>query len=227
VEDASEPQYVYYSNLGDPFVFPSTNFIKVARGDGEKITGLGVHSNSVIVYKENSVWAIYMPDTTDTNWVLIKTDAKYGAGSHRSIVNYAGSQMYLGLRNAKITGFYAMRGSTSQPQAQNLISSSLFADDRSERIEPDIFDIQESYGVNVHGIEFQNKLYFCVTHGTGQTTNNRIYVYDFHRRTKSSKIIGAWVPWTGLDIAMFTIYEGKLYGASSIADGFVHQLSGS
>ena len=84
MEDASEPQYVYYSNLGDPFVFPSTNFIKVARGDGEKITGLGVHSNSVIVYKENSVWAIYMPDTTDTNWVLIKTDAKYGAGPHRS-----------------------------------------------------------------------------------------------------------------------------------------------
>ncbi len=224
VEDASEPQYVYYSNLGDPFVFPSTNFIKVSRGDGEKITGLGVHQNSVIVYKENSVWAIYMPSTDDSGWVLIKTDAKYGSASHRSIVNYAGSQMYLGLRNDKITGFYALMGSMNEPSAENLISSSLFGDDRADRIEKDVFLFQESYGVNCAAIEFQNKLYISITYGALQTQNNRIYVYDFHRRSKSSAIIGAWSPWTGLNIANFAVYDGKLYGCSSTANGFVYQL---
>lgn len=224
VEDGSEPQYVYYSNLGDPFIFPSTSFIKVSRGDGEKIVGLGAHSNSLIIYKENSVWALYMPDTTASNWVLIKTNAKYGAASHRSIVDYAGSQIYLGQRNTKVTGFYGMQGSAAEPQATNFISSSLFADDRSDRIEADIFDIQESYKENTAGIEFKNKIYFAVSHGTGTTQNNRIYVYDFHRRTETEEIVAAWVPWTGLNIAMFTVYDGKLYGADSRANGMVYQL---
>jgi hypothetical protein len=224
VEDVSEPQYLWYSNLGDPFIFPSTSFIKIARGDGEKITGLGVHSNSVIIYKENSVWALYMPDTTATNWVLIRTDAKYGAASNRSIVNYTGTQIYAALRNTKLVGFYGMVGSTSQPQAVNLISSSLFADERSGTIEDDIFDFQRSYAENIAGIEYKNKLYFAVTYGTGQTTNNRIYVYHFHKRTKSGRVIGAWVPWTGLNINQFTVHDGKLYGSSSTPNGFIYQL---
>ena len=224
VEDNDEPQYVYYSNLGDPFIFPSTNFIKVSRGDGEKITGLGVHSNSVIVYKQNSVWAIYMPDTNDSNWVLIKTDAKYGCASFRSIVDYLGTQIYLALRNSKIVGFYGLRGGTAQPQAANLISSSLFSDDRSGTIEEDVFDFQESYGINVAGIEYRNKLYFCVTKGAGQTTNNRIYVYDLHKRTKSNRVIGSWVPWDGLNINQFTVFNGNLYASSSLANGLIYQL---
>jgi hypothetical protein len=140
-----------------------------------------------------------MPDTTAANWILIKTDAKYGCGSHRSIVNYGGSQIYLALRNSKIVGFYGLRGGTAQPQ-------------------------QESYGINVAGLEFKNKIYFCVTKGTGNTTNNRIYVYDLHKRSKSGRIIGSWVPWTGLNINQFIVYDGKLYGASSTANGFVYQL---
>jgi len=232
VVDSTSPQYVYYSNLGNPFVFASTSFIKISNGDGEKITGLGVHSNSLIIYKENSVWALYMPTIVDTSWILIKTDAKYGCGSHRSILNYAGSQLYLGMKNDKIAGFFSLQGSTSEPNAQNLISSSLFGDDRSDRIEKDIFDLVESFKVNVTGIEFQNNLYLAVTHGTGSTQNNRIYVYDFHRRQgyspttgQKNELVGAWSPWTGLSVSAFVVYNGFLYGASSIADGFVQKLN--
>jgi hypothetical protein len=220
----SEPQYVYYSNLGDPFIFPSTNFIKVARGDGEKITGLGVHSNSLIVYKSNSVWAIYMPDTNDANWVLIKTDAKYGCASFRSIVNFAGTQMYLAQKNGKLVGFYGLMGSTAQPQAANLISSSLFADDRSGQIEDDVFQFSDTYKSDVAAIEYKNRLFFTTTFGENNTNNNRIYVYMFHRRNKSGKIIGAWVPWTGLNINNFTVYGGNLYGGSATLNGAIYQL---
>lgn len=223
--DEQNRSYVYYSNLGDPFVFASTNFIKANRDDGETITGLGVHSNSLMIYKSDySVWALYMPTTDSSTWVLIKTNANYGCGSHRSIVSYAGSQIYLGTKGDKVTGFYALTGNLAEPQATNFISSDLFGDDRSDRIEKDIFDIQESYKDNVAVIEFKNKLYITLTKDSGQTQNNRIYIYDFHRREKSSEIIGAWSPWTGLNISMFAIFDSKLYGGSSLANGAVYQL---
>jgi hypothetical protein len=224
VETGSEASYLWFSNLGNPFIFASTNFIRVDRGAGERIKGIAAHGNTVLVYKENSVYSIYMPDTTASNWILTKTDAKYGAASHRALIDFQGSQMYLGIKNSKITGFYKMMGSLNEPVGQNFVSSNLFGDDASDRIEDDIFDLQESYMENAAGVEFKNKLYFAVTKGSGNTTNNRIYLFDFHRRTGGSDVVAAWSPWSGINAAMFAVYNNNLYVGSSTANGFVYQL---
>ena len=106
VDTATNPQYLYYSELGEPFTFGSANFIKIADGDGEAIVGLGIQGNALVVYKEESVWLIYMPDTTPGNWQRVKTNSKYGGTSHRAIVDYSKLQMYFGQQGGIPTGFY-------------------------------------------------------------------------------------------------------------------------
>jgi hypothetical protein len=221
--DSQNPQYLWYSNLENPFVFGALNFIKIADGDGEKITGLAVQGNSVVVFKEASVWLIYMPDTTASNWVRVKSNAKYGCSSHRSIVEYEQQLMYLGEQNGKITGFYAFLGNTTEPDVTALRVTTMFGDAKSDRIEPDVFKFQESNKAKCVGFIFDNKLWFAVTYDTGNTTNNRVYQFDFVRRGKSRKI-GSWVPFTGINADAFTVFNDKLYFGSADSDGFVHQL---
>lgn len=223
VDTDSQPQFVYYSQLGDPFVSGATNFVKISDGDGENIVGLGVHSNSLVVYKQNSIWIIYMPDTSPANWIVVKTDAKYGAGSHRGIVDYEALQMFIGQQTTKITGFYAFTGQSVQPDATFLTTATLVQDSKSEKIEPDIFDFEESSAKNIHGVLYKNKLWFTVAKGSGQSTNNRVYTFDFIRRDRS-RTSGAWVPHTGINAAMFVVHGGKLYFAESDSTGIIHQL---
>lgn len=223
VNDQENPQYLWYSDLAEPYTFQATNFIKVADGDGEKITGLGVQGNSLIVFKEASVWLIYMPDTTPSNWIRIRSDAKYGGASHRSIVSYERQLMYLGQHGFKVSGFYAFQGDTTQPDATALRATAMFGDAKSDRVEPDVFLFQDSYKQNCAAIAFDNKLWFAVTHGSGSTENNRVYHFDFVRRDKDRRV-GSWVPFTGIGANQFTVYSSGLYFGTSAADGFVYKL---
>ena len=223
VNDSQNPQYLWYSDLGDPFTFQATNFIKIADGDGEKITGLSVQGNSLVVFKEASVWLIYMPDTTASNWIRIKSDAKYGGASHRSIIPYNRQLMYLGQHGFKVSGFYAFVGDTTEPDATSLRVTQMFGDAKSDRIEPDVFLFQDSYKQNCAAIAFDNKLWFAVTYGASNTTNNRVYHFDYVRRGASRKI-GSWVPFTGIGANQFTVYNSSLWFGSSAADGYVYQL---
>jgi hypothetical protein len=225
VNDSQNPPFLWYSDLAEPFTFQSTNFIKIADGDGEKITGLAVQGNSLIVFKEASVWLIYMPDTTPSNWIRIKSDAKYGGASHRSIVSYEKQLMYLGQHGFKVSGFYAFVGNTTEPDATALRATTMFGDAKSDRVEPDVFLFQDSYKQNCAAIAFDNKLWFAVTYGASNTENNRIYHFDYVRRGKSRKI-GSWVPFTGIAANQFTVYNSSLYFGTSdnSTGGSVYQL---
>jgi hypothetical protein len=223
VNDEQNPQYLWYSDLAEPFTFQSTNFIKIADGDGEAITGFGIEGNSLIVFKEASAWVIYMPDTNPANWIRIKSDAKYGGASHKSIVEYERQLMYLGQQGFKVSGFYAFRGSTTEPDATALRVTTMFGDAKSDRIEPDVFQFQDGQKQKCAAIAFDNKLWFAVTHGDGETANNRVYQFDYVRRSKSRKV-GSWVPFTGISANDFTIYNSALYFGTSADTGFVYQL---
>jgi hypothetical protein len=218
-----EDSDLWYSELGEPFTVASTNFIQVSDGDGEKITGLSVQGDSLLVYKGASVWAIYMEDTTPANWKRIKTNAKYGAASHFAIVDYGqGYQMYLGKRYDVLSGFHALAGLAQLPDKTQLDVAVIQSESKSDKIEPDIFTFNSSQIAKACGINFKNKLWFSVPYSSS-TTNSRIYQFDFQRRTNSD-IQGSWVPFTGITAAAFTIYSGSLYFQDATANGFVHQL---
>ena len=221
--DEDNPMYLWYSDLGNPFTVKSTNFIKISDGDGEVITGLAVQGSSLIVFKENSVWIIYMPSTDDTGWIRLKSNSKYGCASHKSIVEYEQQLMFLGQQNKKITGFYAFSGNTTEPDATALRATTMFGDAKSDRIEPDTELFQNANKDRSVGRAWENKLWFTSTYGVGQATNNRVYQFDFVRRGNSRKI-GSWVPFTGMSFNDFSVLDGKLYAATSDSTGFVYQL---
>lgn len=224
VDVDTDPQYVYWTEAENPFVVEATNFMKISDGDGEKITGLAVHSNSLVVYKENSVWLIYMQDNTPANWVKIKTDSKVGGASHYAIADFDNFQMYIGKQYDTLTGFHALSGAANVPDATLLTTARIISDSKSDRIEPDVFAIEDS---NVHlasAIAYKNTVYFAVPYGSGQGSNNRIYHFDYRRRDKD-KSGGSFVPFTGINAADFTIFNGNLYCQSSEAIGQIYKMN--
>lgn len=221
--DQQNPQYLWYSNIGDPFTFASTNFIKISDGDGEAITGLGIQGSSLIVFKENSIWLIYMPDTSDTNWLRIRSDSKFGGVNHKSVVSYNKQLMFLGQQNTVLTGFYSFQGTTTQPDSTSLRISQMYGEAKSDRIENGITNIQTNDTENVTAINFKNKLWFNVTYAAGNSENNRVYQFDYIRRSKDPSI-GAWVPFTNMAFNDFAILDKNLYAGSSADDGFVYKL---
>jgi hypothetical protein len=225
VDQAVNPQYLWYSDLGEPFTVASTNFIKISDGDGESIRGISSHANTLVIYKDASIWLIYMPDTSPANWIRIKSNSKYGGSSHRCIVDYSDVQLFLGKRHDDdVSGFYAFTGTATEPDSTGLRVAQMYGDAKSDRIEPDTRLFQSAYLENASGIRYQNKIWIALTYGTGITANNRIYQFDFQRRSESRRQ-GSWVPFTGLAPADFTIYDEKLYYGTSADTGFVYEMN--
>jgi hypothetical protein len=215
---------IYYTELGNPFVVKVLNFQKVGDGDGEICNGLGVHADSVAVYKKTAPWLIYMQDADPDNWSVIKTNAKYGSSGHFSIVDYEQYQMYLGSNFEGGVNFAALKGGALSPSLTDLNVATVVADSKSDKIEPDVRLFNQSLLNKVFGIRFKNKLFFAVPYGTSATSNTRVYVFDYFQRDKD-RSQGAWWPMTyPWSVAYMTIYNGNLYASISDATGFVYRI---
>lgn len=215
---------LYYTELGNPFVVKVLNFLKVGDGDGEQIRGLGVEANGVVAYKDVSPWVIFMQDSDPANWAPIKTNAKYGAAGHFSIVDYEKYQMYLGRNFEGVVGFAALEGVSVSPSLTATTISGLISDSRSDKIDPDIKLFAFNQLPKVFGIRFDNKLFYAVPYGVSATSNTRVYVFDYFQRDKERKD-GAWWPMSyPFSPTYFCIYNSKLYAAVSEATGFVYRL---
>ena len=155
------------------------------------------------------------------DWVRIKTNSKVGGGSHRGVANYENLQLFFGTHYNKSIGFYAFDGASTNPDGNLTTVTAIRSDSKSDKIEADVFSLQSTYLTSTAAIEWKNKIWVAVTYSG--TANNRIYQFDYARRGES-RSGGSWVPFTGLSISCFTLYNNKLYGGSSLANGFVYEL---
>lgn len=222
--DTANPNYVWYSELLEPYTFGSTNFIAIGDASRDLVKGLEVYNNCVLVTCETSTHLIYMPSSDPTDWQVIRILAPFGSRSPYATFLYENKAMVAAMQNGKFIGFGAISGQSVDPAATLLTTGGAGSELQSDRIEPDMFQVQESYVGNISAIVFKNKAYIAVTHGDGNTTNNRIWVFDFSRSNLSKSQSAAWSPITGLSAAQFTIYNGSLYYIESTATGFVNQL---
>lgn len=55
---ATNPNRLFWSNLGDPTTFSGANFIDVNPGDNDQIMGLAPFQDELLVFKRNTVWSI-------------------------------------------------------------------------------------------------------------------------------------------------------------------------
>ena len=223
VVEPLNPQLLYYSELGEPFTFKVTNFFKIQNGDGENITGINIHTDAISIYKDASVWLLFMPDTDPTNWVALRTNAKYGGSSHFAIADYNNLQLFIGKRYTKVSGFHALAGVNTLPDATQLTTTGVYSESQSDRIEDEVFAFVQSLLSTSCAIDYKNKIWFSVATGVG-ALNNKVYQFDYLRRNEDIKT-GSWVPHTHpVGFGSFTVYSGILYGQAATANGFVYQM---
>lgn len=225
MNDLSNPNFIWYTELANPYVVKATNFIRIGDNTTDTVTALGVVQNTLVVFGEETINFIYMPDTTPSNWGVVAGEKQFGCKSPHGIVNLQGRLIFPAVQNGKFVGFAALTGAGIEPSSTFLTVLNAGSDRISDRIEPDMFAIQEAYLGNITGKVYKNKAYFNVTYGTGNTINNRIYVYDPSISNLSRAQQFTWTPFTGLNPKMMTILDGKLYYASSSSNsGQTYQI---
>lgn len=227
MNDAANPNYLWYSELYEPYTVKATNFLPIGDASFDLIKGLDVYDNSVLVLAERSLYLVYMPSTDPSDWSTIKIRSQFGSRSPFGTFLYNNKAMVPVMQSDKFAGFAAIAGSTIDPTGTTLDVSRAGSDLKSDRVEPDMFDVQESYVRNISAMVFRNKAYIALTSGDNNTTNNRVYIYDFSISNLAKKQEASWVPLSGLNAAQFTVYGGRLYYISSTATGFVYQLETS
>lgn len=227
VNDPTQPNLVWFSELAEPYTFGSLNFLRIGDASTDLVKGFDVYENSLLVYCENSEHLIYMPSTDPDDWRPVQVRSAYGSKSPFGSVRVEDKILFPAMQNSKFVGFAAIDGASTAPSATLLTVAAAGSDLQSNPIEPDMFQVQPSFAGNISAMVFKNKAYIAVTYGSGNTTNNRVYVYDFSISNLSRKQKGVWIPYTGWNAAQFTIYNGSLYFGSSIANGFVYQAETS
>ncbi len=215
---------IKYSEIGNPYVFKSTSFLRVGDNTFDIPTAISVYDNSILIICKLNPWMLYMESTDPTDWRVVRVKANYGTRSPRSIFTFNNQLMFAATESDQFVGFAAISGQTISPSASLLTSSAIISEMQSDKISPDMDDIGQLSKIS--SIVFKNRAYIAVSYGAGITENNRIYVYDFSV-TRVKDQVSSWVPYTGLSPECFTIYNNKLYFASSLADGFIHQLETS
>lgn len=216
--------WVVYSELGNPYVFKSTNFRRVGDNTFDIPKALAVWDNSVYVFCKNSIWLIYMESVDDSSWVNVRISSSYGSNSPFGCFLFNNRVMFAATEAADFIGFGALSGGSVDPSATLLTNSAVKSDLQSSMIEPDMENVVNAYIDRISSIVFKNKAYVTMTYGSGSTTNNRIYHFDFSMENLRKDQKFMWSPWTGLEAAQFTIYGNKIYYGSSSTDGFVYEM---
>lgn len=224
MNDPANPSYVWWTDLGEPYTVGSLNFKPVGDDASDLVHGFAVYDNSLIVFCENSITIGYLTGDDEDDWKWVKSRAPFGCKSPFSIFNYNDKVAFAATQNGKFAGFAAFSGDTTDTSATLLTVSTAGSSLTSDRIEPEMFNVQESYLNLISGMVYKNKAYIALPYDTGTTANNRYYLFDFSIANLKKSQEFSWVPNTGIYPSMFTVYGGELYYGSANAVGFIYQM---
>lgn len=215
---------VKYSEVGNPYVFKVLSFRRIGDTSGDVPKMLAVYNGSIVVGCQRSIWIIYTPDATDTNWTDIRVITPYGCMSGFSPFLYNNKLMFATALNGDFVGFAALEGGSIDPSVSVLTRSRLGSDLKSNVIENEMFAVPDAYQSGITAITYKNRAYITGPKGTGQTTNNRLWYFDYSYENLNRKTSFAWAPWSGITAADFTVYDGELYYGTSLGTGLVGKL---
>lgn len=227
MNDTANPNYVWWTELGNPYTVGSTNFKIAGDNTSDLVQGFAIYDNSLFVFCENSIMIGYMTSTDTTEWRWVTSKSAYGSKSPYALIRYQNKILFPAVQDSLLVGFAALTGESLEPSTTLLSVSTAGSDMKSDRIEPDVFNIQRAYAANISAIVYKNKAYIAVTYGANNTTNNRYYTFDFSLSNLKKNQKESWVPNTGVAPAQFVIYAGNLYFQSANAVGFVYKMEAS
>jgi hypothetical protein len=232
VNDPSNPNYFYYSGLGEPYTFSALDFQQIGDGTADLVRGFGVQDNNLLIFCDNSTFIIYMSGDTftdDTGWLPLRTKSAFGSRSPGAIFRYGNKVGFAAFEADQFVGFAAISNGAPSPSETLLTTGSIVSDLISDKIKPDMDLVPETMASHMRCIVFDGKAYISIAYGTNQTTNNRIYVYDFRREMRDSSDVSneSWFPWSYSALAPgpMCVYNGAVYFGSDSATGFVYKIN--
>lgn len=139
------------------------NVIDIRKNDGDKITGLAVFQDVLIVFKERSIYQV----TFDASGNPTVTPITYATGcvSHSSIVNVENDVYFMSREGMRVLG--------NEPQFFTAIRTQVL----SIRIQPVIDSINKEYYSRMNGAYYDNKYILGYPNGSSATVN-RAFTYD-------------------------------------------------
>ncbi|UOF77960.1 phage stabilization protein [Caudoviricetes sp.] len=159
------------------------NVIDIRKNDGDKITGLAVFQDVLIVFKERSIYQV----TFDTSGNPTVTPITYATGciSHKSIVNVENDIYFMSREGMRVLG--------NEPQFFAAIRTQVL----SIRVQPNIDGISKAYYSLCNGVYFDNKYILGYPTGTSSSIS-RCLVYD--RRFQAFTV---WQSFNARDMVKF------------------------
>lgn len=214
--DPDNPSRLYYSGGGDKVddfsIGNGGGFIDISKNDGTVGTGMIQYRNTLIVFKEDS---IYQFDFTSSGLPSItQINPAVGAISRRSIVMVE-NDIY----------FASRRGIFTVGNEPGFSFDVLRTNEISARIRPVFQQINASYMSDIAAIyataDNYNLVIFAYT-PAGETTNSKAIVFDRERL--------AWYEWTDIQANCWTQYNPSLQGGATRvlygddSSGYVKQI---
>lgn len=223
----TNPNRLFWSNLGDPTTFNSANFVDINPGDSDAIMGLAKLQDELLVFKRNTIWAITGwsgSSFSSTTIAAQNTNGRifgYGTVSAKSIVE-AGNEVY----------FLSMLGSTPVIRSlrKTINSVTLGGGIISDNIKTTMDGITKSALSKVVGWFDGRYAYWAIPTG-GASVNNKIIVLDTWT-IQSSRGIYPFTTMTGknvTDACLSTIpgYSNVYFADSSPTSGLVFKFDTS
>lgn len=223
--DPANPNFVWYSNLTEPYTFGSTNFRRFGDNTSDIVRCIEVDGENLVIFGDSSIMIIYMPDSSDTNWINIRVKSDYGCKSPFGIVKYKGGLLFPAIQANKFVGFAHLVGDVISPSATLLTVANAGSELLSDKIEPEVLASATSLVTSISAYVYQNVAYFSYGASTASTELDRILYFDFSISDASRKTPYAWAPWTGLYAAQMCDYSGSLYYIDSRAVGAVRKMN--
>lgn len=199
-----EPDTFFYGGTGVNWesFSPTYNggWIRVGRGDGERVTAMIGFEDFLFVFKENSVWKFFFGG--DGSPTLVAVIPQYGTSSPDTVWRMEKDVVFLGSDGRfRVLGY--------EPNQLNVIRTT----DISNRIQPELDALSKANWDNFFGVFFEQKFIVC--------NGSKAFPYD-------RRYLGFLGEWTGYDYHRFIVWDKgtgqpKLFGASK-SNGEIHQL---
>jgi hypothetical protein len=216
---------VYYSDLNNPYVWGTLNFINIGDQTIDVPNSLGLWDNYLIVHgARGTAWMIYMPTTDDSDWVQLRIRSQFGSKSPKGLFEALNFLIFPAIEKDKFVGFGALTAAGIEPTASLTDVGTVGSELLSTPIENEMFAVNSTYLNKIASLVYKNKAYISVPSGSS-TYNNRVFVFDFSRNGLEKSQKYTWAPWSGINAAQFVVYNGNLYYASADAVGFVYQMN--
>ncbi|KKL06559.1 hypothetical protein LCGC14_2594820, partial [marine sediment metagenome] len=198
--NATNPNRLYFSAIGSATSWPATNFINIVTNDGSPITALVSLGDSLIIFKENHVYAL--DGASKSSFFVRRVSTEYGCA---------------GIRAVCVAGNVVAFMDTKGPRAVLLDASDDFKDISTPLI-PNTFNGLNDAQLSKCAVTFyKNLIVFNVT-DSSSNNNNRRLVFDLDK--------GAWcVKWTrGFSIEVnYVAGSSRPYYSGNPTTGLIYQ----